>query len=102
MEERLFLAHVGDIPEDVLLVAIGLNGQEFPLDAKTETSFAITEVVHPNNTCGYTLKVPFNHPVVIQQVKYWQNHVPHGSFSLLNHVEMCRSSPGMTKPCTTL
>lgn len=73
LEERMFLAYLGDIPEDVVLVTVCLNGQEFPLQAKTMTGFTITEVVHTNNTRGYTLKVPFDHPLVIQQVKCLRN-----------------------------
>lgn len=66
----MFLAYLGDVPEDVVLVSVGLNGQEFPLQAQTLTGFTVTEVAHANNTRGYTLKVPFDHPVVQQQVKY--------------------------------
>lgn len=78
LEERMFLAYLGDVPEDVVLVAVGLNGQEFPLQAKNMPGFTITEVVHTNNTRGYTLKVPFDHPVVIQQVKCWRNQCSTG------------------------
>lgn len=65
----MFLVDLGNIPEDVALVAVGLNGQEFPLQAKTVTGFTIAEAVH-NKTRGYTLKVPFDHPVVIKQVRF--------------------------------
>uniref|UniRef100_H3C2Q2 ZP domain-containing protein n=1 Tax=Tetraodon nigroviridis TaxID=99883 RepID=H3C2Q2_TETNG len=67
LAERMFLAYLGDVPEDVVLVSVGLNGQEFPLQAQTLTGFTVTEVAHANNTRGYTLKVPFDHPVVQQQ-----------------------------------
>lgn len=68
-EERMFLVYLGDIPEDVALVAVSLNGREFSLQ-EIMIDFTVTAVVHTNNTRGYTLKVPFDHPVVIQQVKY--------------------------------
>lgn len=65
----MFLVYLGDIPEDVALVAVSLNGQEFSLE-EIMTECTITAVVHTNNTHGYTLKVPFDHSVVVQQVKY--------------------------------
>lgn len=80
----MFLAYLDDIPEDVVLVAVGLNEQEFPFEAKPTSGFSISEVVHTNNTRGYTLKVPFDHPVVIKQVKYLRNRCSHGSFSMLD------------------
>ncbi|KAK1890166.1 Zona pellucida sperm-binding protein 2 [Dissostichus eleginoides] len=66
LEENMFTVYLGDVPEDVQLAAVHLNGQEFtvPLNA---SSFIITKVVHPNNTHGYKLKVPFEDPVVLQQ-----------------------------------
>ncbi|CAF89581.1 unnamed protein product [Tetraodon nigroviridis] len=50
LAERMFLAYLGDVPEDVVLVSVGLNGQEFPLQAQTLTGFTVTEVAHANNT----------------------------------------------------
>ncbi|KAI9543320.1 hypothetical protein NQZ68_011969 [Dissostichus eleginoides] len=66
LEENMFTVYLGDVPEDVQLAAVHLNGHEFivPLNA---SSFIITKVVHPNNTHGYKLKVPFEDPVVLQQ-----------------------------------
>ncbi|KAG7243422.1 hypothetical protein INR49_011879, partial [Caranx melampygus] len=66
-EEHVFTVYVGDVPEDVELTAVHLNEQEFILPFANTSSHTITKVVHPNNTHGYTLKVPFDDPVVIQQ-----------------------------------
>ncbi|XP_070711320.1 uncharacterized protein [Pempheris klunzingeri] len=67
LEERTFTVHLGDVPEDVELAAVHLNGQEFAVPFTNTSSCTITKVVHPNNTHCYTLKVPFDDPVVIQQ-----------------------------------
>ncbi|XP_070786318.1 uncharacterized protein [Enoplosus armatus] len=67
LEERTFAVYLGDVPEDVALAAVHLNGQEFTVPFTNASSHTITEVVHPNNTHGFTLKVPFDDPVVIQQ-----------------------------------
>ncbi|XP_045897980.1 uncharacterized protein LOC123965525 [Micropterus dolomieu] len=69
LEERTFTIYLGDVPEDVELAAVNLNGQEPTVPFTNESSRAITNVVYPNNTHGYTLKVPFDDPDVIQQVK---------------------------------
>ncbi|XP_038587467.1 uncharacterized protein LOC119912373 isoform X2 [Micropterus salmoides] len=67
LEERTFTIYLGDVPEDVELAAVNLNGQEHTVPFTNESSRAITNVVYPNNTHGYTLKVPFDDPDVIQQ-----------------------------------
>ncbi|KAF3837108.1 hypothetical protein F7725_004572 [Dissostichus mawsoni] len=66
LEENMFTVYLGDVPEDVQLAAVHLNGQEFTVPLNV-SSFIITKVVHPNNTHGYKLKVPFEDPVVLQQ-----------------------------------
>ncbi|XP_047452861.1 uncharacterized protein LOC125015204 [Mugil cephalus] len=63
LEEQMFTVYLGDVPEDVELAAVHVNGQELT----NASSQYITKVVQPNNTHGYTLKVPFDDPVVIQE-----------------------------------
>lgn len=65
----MFTVYLGDVPEDVELVAVQLNGHECTLPLTNTSTYTISKVVQPNNTHGYTLKVPFDDPVVIQQVK---------------------------------
>lgn len=51
------------------LTATYLNGQDCTASLTNASSHTITEVLHPNDTRGYILKVPFDDPVVIKQVK---------------------------------
>uniref|UniRef100_A0A8C9YLR4 Zona pellucida protein AX 4 n=1 Tax=Sander lucioperca TaxID=283035 RepID=A0A8C9YLR4_SANLU len=67
-EERTFTVYLGDVPEDVELAAVHLNGQKFTVPFTNTSSHNITKVVSPNHTHGYTLKVPFEDPVVMQQL----------------------------------
>ncbi|XP_044196856.1 uncharacterized protein LOC122973430 isoform X1 [Thunnus albacares] len=67
VEEHMFTVYLGDVPEDVELVAVQLNGHECTLPLTNTSTYTISKVVQPNNTHGYTLKVPFDDPVVIQQ-----------------------------------
>uniref|UniRef100_A0A3B5AY31 Zona pellucida protein AX 4 n=1 Tax=Stegastes partitus TaxID=144197 RepID=A0A3B5AY31_9TELE len=64
LNDRTFTVYLGDVPEDIRLTAVHLNGQLTNASVHT-----IIKVVQPNNTHGYTVKVPFDDPVVIQQVK---------------------------------
>ncbi|XP_060951795.1 uncharacterized protein LOC133028776 [Limanda limanda] len=62
-----FTIYLGDVPEDVELSAVQLN-EEAPIYIFTiEGGHSITKVVHPNNTHGYTLQVPFDDPAVIKK-----------------------------------
>ncbi|XP_035849387.1 uncharacterized protein LOC116049022 isoform X2 [Sander lucioperca] len=67
-EERTFTVYLGDVPEDVELAAVHLNGQKFTVPFTNTSSHNITKVVSPNHTHGYTLRVPFEDPVVMQQL----------------------------------
>ncbi|XP_023130760.1 uncharacterized protein LOC111571698 isoform X2 [Amphiprion ocellaris] len=62
LEDHTFTVYLGDVPEDVKLAAVHVNGHLTNASVHT-----IVKVVQPNNTHGYTLKVPFDDPVVIQQ-----------------------------------
>ncbi|XP_063756404.1 uncharacterized protein LOC134875728 isoform X2 [Eleginops maclovinus] len=64
--ENMFTVYLGDVPEDVQVNAGHLNRQEITVPL-TNTSVIMTKVVHPNNTHGYKLKVPFEDPFVMQQ-----------------------------------
>ncbi|XP_059210796.1 uncharacterized protein LOC131989561 [Centropristis striata] len=66
-DELTFTVYLGDIPDDVALTSVNLNGHECKLPFRNTSGHTITKVVHPNNTHGYTLKVPFDDPVVIKQ-----------------------------------
>ncbi|XP_029310865.1 LOW QUALITY PROTEIN: uncharacterized protein LOC115023772 [Cottoperca gobio] len=66
-EERMFTVYLSDIPEDVELAAVNLNGKEFTVPFTSARGPTITQIVLPNNTHGYTLKVSFDDPVVMQQ-----------------------------------
>ncbi|XP_040887276.1 uncharacterized protein LOC121177128 isoform X1 [Toxotes jaculatrix] len=66
-EEQLFTVYLGDVPEDIELAAVQLNGQEFTIPFANTSVRSVTKFVQPNNTHSYTLKVPFDDPVVIRE-----------------------------------
>ncbi|XP_030286619.1 uncharacterized protein LOC115589691 [Sparus aurata] len=66
LEERTFTVYLGDVPADVELAAVRLNEHQYSL-ATNATNHSVTQVVHPNNTHGYTVTVPFDDPAVIKR-----------------------------------
>ncbi|KAJ0055528.1 hypothetical protein NL108_005382, partial [Boleophthalmus pectinirostris] len=67
LAEQRFTVYLGDVPQDVKLISVEINRQKFQLPLKNDSTFSVTNVVHPNDTHGYVLKVPFNNLPVIQQ-----------------------------------
>lgn len=78
LAETAFTIYLGEVPEDVVLVAVHLNGESYGLPFATQSSHSITKVTYANNTQGYTLKVPFAHPMVEKKVKHlWSSSEAH-------------------------
>ncbi|XP_077598724.1 zona pellucida protein AX 4 [Stigmatopora nigra] len=63
IEERIFQVELGDVPEDVRLVSLRLNGQEVAFT----NSCSVSDVIQPGRDHGYRLRVSFDHPAVMQQ-----------------------------------
>ncbi|XP_051911499.1 uncharacterized protein LOC127593827, partial [Hippocampus zosterae] len=62
VEERLFQVYLGDVPQDVRLVLLRLNGRE----ALYTNSCSVAAVAQPVRGHGYLLKVSFDDPAVTQ------------------------------------
>ncbi|XP_028330680.1 uncharacterized protein LOC114480600 [Gouania willdenowi] len=67
LEDHKFTVYVGDVPEDVELTSIHLNGHERQVHCTNKCSHNITRVSYHNNTHGYILEVPFDDPVALCQ-----------------------------------
>ncbi|XP_019713849.1 uncharacterized protein LOC109508363 isoform X3 [Hippocampus comes] len=63
IEERLFQVYLGDVPQDVRLVLLRLNGRE----ALYTNSCSVAAVAQPSRGHGYLLKVSFDDPAVTQR-----------------------------------
>lgn len=61
--------YLGNVPDDVELVALQLNENTFRAPLMNSSTYTVAIAVHVNRTYGYTLKVPFDDPSVVQQVK---------------------------------
>ncbi|XP_037539427.1 zona pellucida protein AX 4 [Nematolebias whitei] len=63
--EGMFTIYL-EVPRDVQLTSVQLNGQGFKVPFGNNTPFILAEA-HLNKTQSFTLKVPLHDPVVIQQ-----------------------------------
>ncbi|XP_056598711.1 zona pellucida protein AX 4 [Triplophysa dalaica] len=62
-DERVFTVFLGNIPFDVELVSVTLNGQELSVLTAVQMGYLITRIPQ-ENTFAYILKVPFDNAVV--------------------------------------
>nr|XP_055053904.1 zona pellucida protein AX 4 [Misgurnus anguillicaudatus] len=67
LEERIFTVYLGNVPPDVELVSVTLNGQEFSVLTATQMGYSITRISQDNNTFAYILRVQFDDSVVKKQ-----------------------------------
>lgn len=64
--KRVFTIYPGEVLEDDVLAAVHLDGKEFAVQFANTRCCTVAEVLHPNNTHSYTLRVPSDHPVVMK------------------------------------
>ncbi|KAL1271680.1 hypothetical protein QQF64_030696 [Cirrhinus molitorella] len=67
LEERVFQVYLGNIPFDVELVSVELNGQEISVLTAAQMGYSITRVSEGNNTFAYIIRVPFEDQFVVKQ-----------------------------------
>ncbi|RVE60505.1 hypothetical protein OJAV_G00181750 [Oryzias javanicus] len=67
LQGGVFTVFLGNVPDDMELTSIQLNGQQFKLPLPSDSTFMITEKVQPDNTYSYTLKMLFSDPLVVQE-----------------------------------
>uniref|UniRef100_A0A3P8ULC8 Zona pellucida protein AX 4 n=1 Tax=Cynoglossus semilaevis TaxID=244447 RepID=A0A3P8ULC8_CYNSE len=77
LEDRVFTVYLGDVPEDVKLTAVQLNGHMYIVPFINSSGHTITEVVHDNHTHDYTVQVPFDHHVVTEQFSREDEAIKH-------------------------
>lgn len=68
-EEQSFSVFLGDVPADVTLAAVRLNGVELAVPFEHASRYTLTEESQAYDTHGYVLEVPLDDAVVMQQVK---------------------------------
>ncbi len=65
----MFSIYLGNIPADVLLEEVWINGKHLLTSEGTERGYSISPVVHLNGSRAYELQLPFESAVVHRMVR---------------------------------
>ncbi|KAK5598683.1 hypothetical protein CRENBAI_006167 [Crenichthys baileyi] len=63
-DHQEFTVYLGNIPTNVILEEIWINGQRLLMLGKPQQGLSISPIVHVNGSQAYELRLPFNDPVV--------------------------------------
>lgn len=63
----MFSLYLGNIPADVILEDVWINGKQLKMSEKL--SYSISPLVHSNGSRAYELRLPFEDPVVQRTVR---------------------------------
>lgn len=73
-DDQVFSVYLGNIPADVMLEEVQINGRQLMMSESTERGYSISPVVHINGSRAYELRLPFEDTVV-----HWMVRAPHGT-----------------------
>lgn len=76
--DQVFSVYLGNIPADVLLAEVWINGKQLMMSESTERGYSITPVVHTNGSQAYELRLPFEDTIV-----HWMVRTPWDLYHLL-------------------
>lgn len=65
----MFSVYLGNIPADVMLEDIWINGKQLMMSTSAERGYSISPVVHANGSRAYTLQLPFEDAIVNWMVR---------------------------------
>ncbi|XP_034722217.1 uncharacterized protein LOC117941262 [Etheostoma cragini] len=63
-DDRMFRVYLGNIPADVTLEDVHINGNQMMMSQSTKGGFSISPVLHANGSRAYELQMPFENGVV--------------------------------------
>ncbi|XP_033505059.1 uncharacterized protein LOC117271076 [Epinephelus lanceolatus] len=67
-DDHVFSVYLGNIPADVMLEEVRVNGKQLMMSESTGRGYSVTPVVHINGSRAYELRLPFEDSVV-----HWMN-----------------------------
>lgn len=67
-DDEVFSVYLGNIPADVLLEDIWINGKQL-MSKSAEQGYSISPFVHANGSRAYTLQLPFEDAIVSWMVR---------------------------------
>ncbi|KAA8578134.1 hypothetical protein FQN60_007020 [Etheostoma spectabile] len=63
-DDRVFSVYLGNIPADVTMEDVHINGNQMEMTQSTKGGFSIRPVLHANGSRAYELRLPFQNPAV--------------------------------------
>ncbi|KAJ8338202.1 hypothetical protein SKAU_G00371680 [Synaphobranchus kaupii] len=66
IEERNFTVYLGNVPHDVDLTAVNLNGEPLTVTEASKRGYPITHIPHSNGSHAYVIRVPIDDPIVLK------------------------------------
>lgn len=73
-DRQMFNVYLGNIPADVILEDVKINGKLMMISGKTQPGLSITPLVYVNGSQAYELQLPFDNAIVHWTVKFL-NHI---------------------------
>lgn len=67
--DQVFSVYLGNIPADVLLEEVQINGKQLMISESAEQGYSIIPVIHLNGSRAYELQLPFEEDVVHWMVR---------------------------------
>lgn len=68
-DHRVFSVYLGNIPADVMLEEVRINGKQLMMSDSAERGYSISPVTHINGSQAYKLWLPFEDTVVHRMVR---------------------------------
>lgn len=73
VDDQVFSIYLGNIPADVVLEDVWINGKK--LEMAEKLSYSISPLVHSNGSRAYQLRLPFEDPIVQRTVRTIENQL---------------------------
>lgn len=73
-DDQVFSVYLGNIPADVLLEEVQINGKQLMMSEGVGLGYSISPIVHINGSRAYELRLPFEDTLVYRMVRFTQDH----------------------------
>lgn len=68
-DDRVFRVYLGNIPHDVIIEDISINGKQLIISESAERGYSISPIVHANGSQAFELQLPFEDSIVHWMVR---------------------------------
>lgn len=72
-DDQAFSVYLGNIPHDVIIEDISINGKQLIISESAERGYNISPIVHANGSQAFELQLPFEDSIVHWTVRTYRN-----------------------------